>query len=187
MADFTIHTKDTVPEDGKETIDAIAKTYGFVPNLLGGLAEAPPVAKAYMEITLNVMAASLSPAERHVAWFAINAFHECHYCMAAHSAIATGEKIPADVIEAARAGGGYADAKLQAMHDFAVKMVETRGWVDEAGVQAFLDAGFTKRNVLEVVLIAAHKTLSNYSNHLMNTPVDDAFAPFAWEAKQAAE
>jgi alkylhydroperoxidase family enzyme len=53
--------------------------------------------------------------------------------------------------------------------------------VDDSAVQAFLDAGFSKRQILEVVLGVSQKVMSNYTNHLANTPVDTAFAKFKWQ------
>jgi len=43
-------------------------------------------------------------------------------------------------------------------------------------VEAFTKAGFRKEQALEVVLAVAWKTLSNYVNHLVDTPIDEAFA-----------
>jgi len=54
-------------------------------------------------------------------------------------------------------------------------VVTSRGFVDEEDLQAFIDAGYSKQNVLEVNLIIALKTISNYTNHLADTPLDEAF------------
>ncbi len=186
MTEFTIHSKDGAEGERRETLEMIERSYGFVPNLLGGLAEAPAAARAYLALGGEVAKTSFTPSERHVAWFAVNFYNNCHYCMPAHTAIAKNEKVPDDVIEAARNGGGYADAKLQALHDFVNALVEKRGEADEADLQAFFAAGFNKQHVLEAVLVVAHKTLSNYANHLMRTPVDGAFSAFAWEKPKAA-
>ena len=61
-----------------------------------------------------------------------------------------------------------------------------RGEMEDAQVQTFLDAGFTRKNVLEVVLGLSQKVISNYVNHLAETPVDTPFQKFAWE-KRATE
>ena len=100
--------------------------------------------------------------------------------MAAHTLLAKGENVPEDVIETARAVGSYADPKLEALRVFTLKLVENRGWAAPQDLDAFLDAGFTKQNVLEVVVVIAHKVLSNYTNHIVATPVDDAFKQFTW-------
>ena len=71
-------------------------------------------------------------------------------------------------------------AKLEALRDFTLSVVRDRGNVNDDAVQAFLDAGFTKRQVLEVILATAQKVMSNYTNHLANTPIDKPFQKFEW-------
>ena len=73
------------------------------------------------------------------------------------------------------------NARLEALRDFTLSVVRDRGHVDDAKVQAFLDAGYTKRNILEVILGYSQKVMSNYTNHLAKTPVDAVFEKFAWQ------
>ena len=182
MADFTIHTAETAPTEAQRALETARKKFGRVPNLIGALAEAPIAAEAYLTLSDLVSRSSFTPTERHVVWFTINAYHECTYCMAAHTGIAQAEKVDAAVIETARAVGQYEDQRLETLRQFTLTMTENRGWVDAATVDAFLGAGFTKQNVLEVVTIIAHKVMSNYSNHLIGTELDDAFSKFRWES-----
>ena len=65
--------------------------------------------------------------------------------------------------------------KLNALVTYITKAVTSRGFVDEEDLQTFIDAGYSKQNVLEVNLIIALKTISNYTNNLANTPLDKAF------------
>ncbi|MEM9074092.1 MAG: hypothetical protein AAGE52_36710, partial [Myxococcota bacterium] len=50
-------------------------------------------------------------------------------------------------------------------------------------LEAFQAAGYTEQNLLEVVLGLAQKTISNYVNHLTDTPVDAPFQKFQWGPK----
>ncbi len=186
MSGFQIHSLDTAPEDAKAVLAKTKAKYGFVPNLIGGLAEAPAAAEAYLAVGEAFASSSFTPTERHVVWFTINAIHGCDYCMAAHTGIAKSESIAEDVIETARAGGDYSDPRLQALKELTTKMVLDRGWVKPEEIEAFLAAGFTRRNVLEVILGISHKVLSNYTNHVVGTPVDRPFAPFEWVPPAAA-
>ncbi len=180
MTTFTIHTADSAPAESKEQLETTQKRKGLIPNLYGVLAEAPIALEAYETLANLLMRSSFTPTERHVVWFTINAYHDCHYCMAAHTRLAKGEKVPEDVIETARAVGSYEDPKLEALRVFTLNLVENRGWASPEGLEAFLGAGFTKQNVLEIVVVIAHKVLSNYTNHIVDTPVDDAFKRFTW-------
>jgi AhpD family alkylhydroperoxidase len=124
-----------------------------------------------------------TPAEQEVVFLTISRFHGCTYCMAAHSMI--GEKmskVPAPVLEALRKGAAIPDAKLAALSAFTHTMVESRGTPSPEQLQAFRAAGYSDRHALEIVLALAVKTLSNFSNHLMQTEVDPAFQAYAWAA-----
>jgi len=187
MSDFTIHSIDNAPEKSQDVLARAKSRYGFVPNLVGAMSEAPEVADQYMAIGDALRRTSLSPTELHVVWFTVNTFHGCIYCMAAHTGIAKADQVAQEVIDTARAGGAYADPKLQALKSFAEAMVRDRGWVDADALAAFKAAGYSNQTVLEVILVIAHKTLSNYTNHVVETPVDPPFQKFAWQAGIAAE
>ena len=106
-----------------------------------------------------------------------NRLNGCVYCMAAHTAISQMAGVKADVIEALRNNTPIADAKLEALRTFAAVINESRGWPSDAQVEAFLKAGYTQQNVLEVILGTSLKVMSNYTNHVAETAVDNAFCP----------
>ena len=85
------------------------------------------------------------------------------------------------MVDALRDGGVLSDLRLDALATFVRQVVRQRGWVEHANIEAFIDAGFTRAQVLEVVLGVAQKTLSNYANHLMKTPLDAAFESERWQ------
>lgn len=180
MTTFTVHSTDSAPAGSKALLQATEQKFGGIPNLYGVLAEAPIAAEAYDVLGDMLMRASFSPTERHVVWFTINAYHDCHYCMAAHTFLAKGETVAEDVIATARAMDSYDDPKLEALRVFTLALTENRGWSSPEQLEAFLAAGFTKQNVLEIVVVIAHKVLSNYTNHIVDTPVDDVFKSYIW-------
>jgi len=181
MATFVVHTRDSAPDDAREVLDKIENIYGFIPNLLGILAEAPVSAEAYLTLIDLCRRSSMTPTERHVVWFAVNYQHDCRYCMAAHTALAKREEIAEDVIEATRNGTRYGDERLQVLREFTQDVVVRRGEISPDDVDPFLAAGYTKRHVLEIVTAIAAKVLSNYTNHIAKTSLDEAFSACAWE------
>ncbi|MFQ5775408.1 MAG: carboxymuconolactone decarboxylase family protein [Kiloniellaceae bacterium] len=185
MSIFSIHTAETAPEKSRATLETGKKRYGFVPNLWGALAEAPAALEGYVALAGFFEKASLSRAERQVVLLAASAANKCTYCVAAHSTIAGMQDVPEEVIAALRDGTPIADPRLQALRRFAETLVEKRGWASEEDVQAFLSAGFTRQQVFEVILGLTYKTLSNYTNHLVGTPLDEAFAARAWNVRKA--
>jgi hypothetical protein len=44
----------------------------------------------------------------------------------------------------------------------------------------FINAGYTKANILDVVAGVALKVMSNYTNHITKTPVDDFAKKNVW-------
>ena len=83
-------------------------------------------------------------------------------------------------VEALRAGKPLSDPGLEAVRRLTQAMVAGRGWVDDKEIDAFLAAGHTRRNVLDVVLGVGMKTLSNYTNHIAHTPLDPAWKEQEW-------
>lgn len=156
---------------------------GFIPNMYAGMANSPGLLEAYLEGYSRFRKDSgFTPVEQEVVLLTISRANGCEYCIAAHSFIADQvSKVPAAVTEAIRDGRRIPDAKLAVLSEFTGTLVSTRGLPRIAEVQAFLEAGFEERHVLEIILAIAVKTLSNYSNHLLHTPVDAMFASRAWK------
>lgn len=90
-------------------------------------------------------------------------------------------KVSDEITEALRNETPLPSAKLEALRTFTVQMVRERGNVSEAQMKAFFDAGYGHRAVLDVILGLAQKTMSNYVNHVAQTPVDEVFHPLKWE------
>ncbi len=124
-------------------------------------------------------------AEQEVVFLTISIGNGCDYCVAAHSMIADKmSKVPPPVLAAIRDGSAIPDEKLAALSKFTAVMRSTRGLPSSADVRAFLSAGYHEPQILEIILAIAVKTLSNYSNHLFHTPVDDMFVGYAWPKKE---
>lgn len=181
MSQFKVHTIDTAPVQSVPFLQNAQKSMGFVPNLIGVLAESPAAVEGYLTLMSIFDKSSLTQVERQVAILAISRINECDYCMAAHSVVASSQNVPADVIQAIRNDQPIADAKLEALRTFAATVIEKRGWLSDDDVATFRSAGYSQAQVLEVVLAASLKTLSNYANHVAETPLDDAFSSRAWQ------
>ncbi|MGF1605838.1 MAG: carboxymuconolactone decarboxylase family protein [Rhodothalassiaceae bacterium] len=182
MAKFDIHTIETAPAGSKPLLEASQKAYGMVPNLHGVMAESSQHLEAYQMLGKLIGDSSLTTDQTHVVWLTINVVNRCHYCVPAHTMLAKNDKVDDDVIEAIRNEQPIADAKLEALRAFTIALTVNRGFVAESEVDAFLNAGYTKANILDILLVLSHKVLSNYTNHLADTPVDAPFAKFDWTA-----
>ena len=187
MFDFDIHNKDTASKEGAKSIDKVLKKFGFVPNIIGVMAEAPATATSYLALADLVETTSFSDTEIQTVLMTINRFHECTYCMAAHSVIAEMKNVPESVINAIRDDRPIQDNKLETLRQTVYSLVENRGHLSKGTLGKFASAGYTRKNLLELLPLIAMKTLSNYTNHLANTPLDDAFSQKEWSIPHTAQ
>jgi alkylhydroperoxidase family enzyme len=181
MTDFTLHDETTAPDDSKPLLAKSQKAFGMVPSLHAVMAEAPGRLDAYQQVHELFLNSSFDKDETTVVWQTVNVENNCHYCVPAHTGIAKAMGVDDAITEALRNETPLPNARLEALRDFTLSVVRDHGNVDDAKVQAFLDAGFTRRNILEVVLGYSQKVMSNYTNHLAQTPVDKPFQKFAWQ------
>ncbi|WP_418275375.1 carboxymuconolactone decarboxylase family protein [Isoptericola jiangsuensis] len=180
MVDFTLHDESTAPQESQELLAASKKNFGRIPGLHAVMAEAPGLLEGYQTLHRLFQDSTFDAEELTVVWQSINVEHSCHYCVPAHTAIAKGMGVDDEIIDALRDGTPLHEPRLEALRTFSLAMVRERGDVDDATVQAFLDAGFTQRQVLEVVLGIAQKVMSNYTNHLARTPIDEPNRKYEW-------
>lgn len=176
--DFNVHTIETAPAEAKPLLEKSLAAWGMVPNLHAVLAEAPEVLNAYQQLHQSFMSTSLTSTEQHIVWLAISVENECHYCIPAHTMMAKMGKVPDDVITAVRNKTAINDKKLETLRSFTVSITHKRGLVDETELANFYAAGYTKQNILEVLLGVSQKILSNYSNHITHVAVDPPFEQF---------
>lgn len=180
MSEFKVHTIESAPDGSRPALETAEKSFGFVPNLIGMLAEAPAAAEAYLALGGLFAGTSLSPVEQQVVLLATSFSNRCTYCMAAHRVVAAMQGVEPGAVAALREGRPLEDPRLEALKRFTSQVVESRGWVGDRALESFLGAGFDRRQALEVLVGVAMKTLSNYANHLADTPVDEAFQGQEW-------
>ncbi|HEY5994239.1 MAG TPA: carboxymuconolactone decarboxylase family protein [Gallionellaceae bacterium] len=168
MTGFTFYTPENTSGPTRELLEGIRKGYGFIPNLFAYMAEAPTTVEAYLALNDLIAKGSLSHAQQQVALLAVSVENACEFCTVAHRAIGKMKGANAQTLNALADGTEIADAKDRALAAFTRAVVKTRGRPGAPAVQAFLNAGFTKAQILEVILIVSIKTLSNYINHLTN-------------------
>lgn len=167
-------------EEQKEILQNAKKANGMVPNMYKNMVNLPALQNTYDTGYHQFRKESgFSPAEQEVVLLTISIANSCGYCTAAHSYIAENvSETPKDVIEAIRNGDRIEDDKLRTLHEFTKVMNETRGNPSPDQAKKFLDAGYSEKQILAIILAQAVKTISNYSNHVFHTEVDKAFADY---------
>ena len=176
---FKIHTIESAPSASKPLLEKSLANFGMIPNFHAVIAEAPAALEAYMKLHELFMQTSLTSTEQHIVWMTINTENGCHYCIPAHIMLATMGKVDEQIIQAVKNKTAIKDSKLETLRTFTIAIVQQRGNVDENTLENFYEAGYTKQNVIEVILCLSQKVLSNYSNHITHVPVDEPFQQYA--------
>jgi len=178
---FTTHDISSAPEGSRDSLKALQDSSGFLPNLISAMAESPATTTGYLWLSQHFATqTALDKAERLVVEIVTSIVNDCRYCVAAHSIMAVMHKVDAELVEALRAEKAPADPKLAALARFTRLAASTGGRVDEAELNAFFAAGYTRAQALDVILGITVKTLSNAVDHLTHPAVDQAFSGAAW-------
>ncbi len=180
MKPFNIYDENNAPEASRENLAQAKAEFGMIPNLEGVMAEAPALLASYIESWGAFDQTSLSPIERQVVYLTANFENNCEYCVPWHTKLAQMAKMPEEEIQNLRNGRSLKDSKLNALHQFTKTMVRTRGSIAPADLEAFLEAGYSEQQALEVILGIAIKVMSNYTNALAQTPLDKPVQKLAW-------
>lgn len=175
-------TPETALPEARAILEKAKAQVGFIPNMYAGMVNSPALLETYLDGYSRFRnATGFSALEQEVIFLTISCVNGCEYCVAAHSFIADKKSgVPAEVTDAIRAGNPVGDARLGALVRFTRTLVESRGWPTNAEAAAFLEAGYTEQNILEIILAISVKTISNYANHILHTPLDPMFAGRVW-------
>ncbi|GAA4048172.1 carboxymuconolactone decarboxylase family protein [Hymenobacter glaciei] len=178
---FTYHTPDTAPEKSQEALQRVLNKFGIIPNQDKILAVAPSIYEAYNHsFDLFLGKSSLSLLEGQIVIMTASFENNSPYCMAVHTWGMEMTKVPQDVIDSLRNGEPIKDSKLEALRSFTKDLLVCHGHVDESAIAAFIDAGYTQQNIVEVIGGLSAKMISNYINILAKTELDEVMKPYQW-------
>jgi uncharacterized peroxidase-related enzyme len=175
MTLFSVPTRDEVTPDNQAIFDNLKKMLTFVPNLYATFAHSTTALGTYL--TLQNAKSSLNAKQREVINLVVSQVNDCEYCLAAHTAV--GKMVgftDAQILEI-RSGSATFDPKLDALARYVREVTEKRGHVAAASTEAFLAAGWTKGNLVDVMVVIGDKIISNYLHGVTKVPVDFPGAP----------
>lgn len=166
----------TTTENRRSTLASIHQAFGATPNMFKTVAHSPAALKM-MWSAFGALAGGLLPPQlgEKIA-VAVADRNACHYCLAAHTALGRKAGASADEMRAAQAGES-ADPATNAALRFALKLVDQRGQVSDADVQALRSAGFDDERIVEIVAHVALNLFTNYVNVALAVPVDFPSVP----------
>lgn len=175
-------TLETAKGQQKPLLEQSLQDSGMIPNMYANMVNSPGLMDTYaIGYTHFRKESGFSPAEQEVVFVTLSVANGCEYCVAAHSFLADKvSKVPEEVTNAIRDGREIPDAKLKVLSEFTRVIFDTHGNPSVDDVQKFTAAGYPEKQILEIILATAVKTLSNYSNHIFQTPVDEVFSGREW-------
>ena len=179
--DFPMHSTASAAEDSLPALEWYKDSFSMVPNLAGVLAESPALLLSYWQLRQNLFAHStLSRQEINIVQATVAHANTCQYCVAGHTAFGKMEFFnnTDEQLNAVRNEDAFEDPKLNALRDFTLLVLKKQGRISDGQLTAFLHAGYTRAQALDVVANIAAKVMSNYANQIALTPIDEAFAAF---------
>jgi len=181
MTDYKLYNEETAPKESREILKNVKDKYGFIPNVLAIAAESQATLSTYTAAVDNLDQSTLSASELQILYLTVSYENECVYCVAAHTTVGQMNKVEEEILKQLRSGKELSDTKLNELVSFTRSVFTKRGNVSKEEISSFLAAGYTKANIFDVITIVATKTISNYINHIVETPLDNAFKENEWK------
>lgn len=173
--EFTQHSVESAPDSSKYILKGVEEQFGFIPILFKYTSESPTTLKTLTVLMDLISETSFSPAEQQIAALAVSVENDCINCMAGHCYLAKIQNADEQTLNVLynKLDETINNQRDRALVKFVKSVVKNRGRQPKEDVEEFIAAGFTKEQVFEVMLIVGYKTLTNYTNHLTDSPADE--------------
>ncbi len=162
---------ETASGEAKALLDAVKSKIGMTPNVLRTIANSPAALRAYLGSSEALADGAFDAKTREAIALTVAGANDCNYCASAHTALSKSLKVSDREIEA-RLAGRSEEPALDALLNFARKVVEKRGFVDVADLGAVRAAGHDDGVIVEVIANVTANILTNYVNHVAETEID---------------
>jgi alkylhydroperoxidase family enzyme len=180
MSQFPVFTIESAPEASRPSLREVQVRFGGIPNLAGAMSMSPVLIKAFVPLFDQVHGGSFTEAQIQTVLLTDAVTNASSWAVALHTALGLKAGVDRKDIEAIRTGRLPSDGKLAALSTLARTMIEKRGKISEQDAQRFMDAGFSKELLLEVITIVAASTITNYTGSVTQPPVEEWLKPHAW-------
>ncbi len=175
MRSFDVPTKEQVSDQNKQIFDQLESNLGFVPNIYATYAHSENGLARYINFANGKT--SLNNKEKEVINLAVSQINGCNYCLAAHTQLGKMNGFTEDQTVELRQGKASFDSRLDALARLAREIIENRGNIADATVQGFFDAGYSKENLVDVIINVGEKSITNFLHNITGIPIDFPEAP----------
>jgi alkylhydroperoxidase family enzyme len=181
MQQFSVYTIDSAPDASKAALRDVQARFGAIPNLAGAMALSPVLIKAFVPIFDQVHGGSFTEQQIQTVLLTDAVTNGSTWAVALHTALGLKAGLSAPDVEVIRGGRSPTDKKLGALSTLARTMIEKRGRLDDRDIGHFLEAGFSKELLLEVITIVAASTITNYTGSVTKPSLEDWLQVHAWQ------
>lgn len=156
---------DPLPQATQKYFDTCQDKLGMVPNVLRAYAFDIDKLNAFTAMYNDMMLADsgLSKLEREMIAVVVSAVNRCFYCLTAHGAAV--RQLSGDPMLGEMLVMNWRVADLphrhRAMLGFAEKMTKSSAEVAEYDREALRDAGFSERDIWDIINVAAFFNMTN--------------------------
>ncbi|WP_109488498.1 carboxymuconolactone decarboxylase family protein [Occallatibacter savannae] len=182
MAHYPVHTIASAPQDSRPALEQLQKAFGVLPNIAATIANSPKLINSLVGVFQQVHTSSLTEQEIQIVLLTDAVTNSSTYAVAFHTALALQQGVRQEDLDAIRERRPPENQRFAALSALAEALIEKRGHLNEQEFEAFLAAGFTREQVLEVVAIVAASTITNYAATIADPPLETAFQQYAWQS-----
>jgi alkylhydroperoxidase family enzyme len=183
MAHFPIYTLESAPEQSKPAMNGLAQAFGMVPNIAGAIAGSPKLINGLVGVFQQVHGGNFTEAQVQVILLTNAVTNGSPWPVAFHSFLGLKEGLSEADVQAIRERRLPEDVKFAAVSRLARTLIEKRGQLDDQDIATFTEAGFDQALVLDLILVVAASTMTNYTASVARLPLEEMFQPYAWEAQ----
>jgi alkylhydroperoxidase family enzyme len=180
MTTFPVHTIESAPESSRPTLQALAQKFGFLPNVMATMAGAPALLNGFAASFGSFHGGSFNECEKQALLLTNAVTIKCPWTVAAHSTFALEDGMAEADVRAIRAGALPKDPKYAALSRLTRALIERRGNISQVEIDAFMAAGYSQTQILEVITSIGVSTMAATTTNLAGTPIEDRFQAQRW-------
>lgn len=170
MANFNVPQLGEVAANNQEIFDNLQKGLGMVPNLYAVMAHSDTALGNYL--TFQNAKTSFTNKEKQAVNLVVSQVNECLYCQSAHTLLGKMNGLTEEQTIEIRKGGASFDHKLDALVKLAKEITAKRGFISDETLENFYGVGYTRGQVVELVMLVAEKTAMNYLHAITKVEID---------------
>ncbi len=171
MKKLSALSKENAPEQSRQIFVGIEKAVGMLPNIYAVIGNSPNALGSYLTFSDAQKHGSFNAKEREAVFLAVSEENGCNYCLSAHTAIAKMNGFSEEDTLQLRAGT-YNDRKLSVLTNLAKSIIVNRGKAEAELVDAFYQAGYDEKALVDLVALVVDKTFTNYIGRLAKPEID---------------